>query len=141
MFWHFIETKPNQSKTKLEYLLHFYAIKKKNYAYVFSDKRKLHLKWRDTFQEKKKIICLIKNASFCQRKCGVEIFQPAHFCFLYILLGLNFLFQIEEGELKSSNHTFQLPIICQLIFPLFYCSWLACFYLVDQEKEIANNLM
>lgn len=85
-------------------------------------------------KKKKRRICLIKNASFCQRKC-VETFQPAHFCFLHILVGFKFLFQIKERDLKYPNHTFQLPIICQSIFPsvFFYCSWFVCFYLDNQE--------
>lgn len=105
-------------------LLRFYAVEEESYGFLFSDKRKLHFKWRRTLSKKNRI-CLIKNVSFCQRKRGGENFQPAHFCFLYILMGLNFLFQIEERDRKSLNHTFQLPITCQSIFPSvlgFFCA-------------------
>lgn len=119
-------------------LLHFYAVEEESYDFLFSDKRKLHFKWRRTLSKKNRI-CLIKNVSFCQRKRGVENFQPALFCFLYILMGLNFLFQIEERDQKSLNHTFQLPIMCQSIFPsggffFFFLLLLACMVLLRQSR-------
>lgn len=117
-------------KKKLASLLHFYAIKVTNFC--FQTKRSYILNEGKHFKKK---TCLIRNASFCQRKCGVENSQPAHFCFLYILMGLNFLFQIEERDLKSPNHIFQHPIICQSIFPsvFFHCKQLVCFYLGYQD--------
>lgn len=132
--WLGVLTLHQKTKTKLESLLHFYVIKEESYEFLFSDKRKLHFKWRQTLSKKKRT-SLIRNVSFCQRKCGVKNLQPAHFCFLRILMGLNFLFQIEERDLKSPNHTLQLPIICQSIFPsvFFHCIWLVCFYLDNQE--------
>lgn len=86
--------KPNQSKTKLEYLLHFYAIKKMSYPYVFSDKRKLHLKWRETLskrKKKKKKNLFNQKCIFLSKKIWSRNFSASSFLFPVYSPGIKLL--------------------------------------------------
>jgi len=81
--WLSVLTLHQKTKTKLESLLHFYAIKEKSYEFLFSDKRKLHFKSRQTLSRKKINLfnqkCIFLSKKMWSRKFSANALQfPVH---------------------------------------------------------------
>lgn len=125
----------SKTKTILESLLHFYAIKEESYEVLFSDKRKLHFKWRQTLSKKKKKNLFNQKCIFLSKKMWSRKFSASSLLLPTHSHGIKLLIsnrrkrpKIPKSYISTSYH---MSVNFSFSFLLLH---LACMFLLRQSR-------